>query len=162
MKTILEAGTLIKLSGIPVSLCSQVEVEISEGNAGLIWGGSRKIACSGRSLAGGPLGYLRDKKPVVIVNELLEVISKFFGVSIDSLKAPIRLQDAGGIKLGEFIVERLVVALLIGCIITPIAWFDGHAKSAWLKQTRGIDIPWTQATFLDVKINDTDANVRMK
>jgi hypothetical protein len=51
-------------------------------------------------------------------------------------------------------------ALFITAIGFPIAWFDGHAKSAYLKQTQGIDIPWYQATFLEVTI--TNNNVKIK
>jgi hypothetical protein len=123
MKKTLKAETVIKLNGIPVSLCSDVEVETHAGNASLIWDESGEVIRSGGGLVGSPIGDLRDKKTVVIVNELLEVISKSFGVGVDSLKTPIRLQNTHGVKLGEFVVERLVVALLSEVIADDVA---GH------------------------------------
>jgi hypothetical protein len=47
-------------------------------------------------------------------------------------------------------------------ILLPIAWFDGNAKSVYLKQVKGIEIPWHQATFLTVQINTVDATVESK
>ena len=125
MKKTLESGTLIKINGLPVSLCSSVEVETSPGNAALIWGESGKIIRSTRSLMRSPLGDLGDKKTVVIVDELLEVISKTLSVGVNTLKAPIGLQDINGVKLGEFVVERLVVALLSEVITEDIARHGG-------------------------------------
>lgn len=52
------------------------------------------------------------------------------------------------------------VALLLAVIIFPIAWFDGNAKAAYLKQTQGIEIPWYQATWLEVSINNVNAKVK--
>ena len=54
------------------------------------------------------------------------------------------------------------LAVAVSLIITPIAYFDGSAKSDWLKQTRGIEIPWYRATWLEVNISDIDANVKSK
>ena len=54
----------------------------------------------------------------------------------------------------------LACVVLIALLITPIAYFDGSAKSDWLKQTRGVDIPWYRATWLNVQINEVDAEVR--
>jgi hypothetical protein len=47
-------------------------------------------------------------------------------------------------------------------IIAPILYFEGTAKSNWLKQTRGVDIPWYSAMWLDVQINDVGAEVHSK
>jgi len=51
------------------------------------------------------------------------------------------------------------VFLLIGAIISPFVYMEGVATSNWLKQTRGVNIPWYEAALLDVKINDVDASV---
>lgn len=58
----------------------------------------------------------------------------------------------------------LIVTLLLltFTIVLPLSWFDGQAKSAYLKQTQGLDIPWHQATWLDVKIQNVDANIHQK
>lgn len=68
------------------------------------------------------------------------------------------------------IIELLVImatiavgcVVILGCITVPISYFDGQAKSAWIKQTRGIDMPWYQATFLSMSVSDMDARVEMK
>ena len=112
MKRKLKSGTLIKLNGIPVSLCDPVEVETSEGNASLIWDESGQIIRRPVALAGGPVRDFGNEKSVVLVDKLLEVIAKTHGCRVEALKAPIRLQDTDGVKLGEFVVERLIIALL--------------------------------------------------
>ena len=112
MKKTLESGTIIKLNGIPVSLCSPVDVETSDGNASLIWDESGQIIRGGVGAVGRPISDFRDEKPVVRVDKLCEVLAQTFGVSVDALKNPIRLQNAHGVELGEFVVERLIIALL--------------------------------------------------
>ncbi len=57
------------------------------------------------------------------------------------------------------IVFFLVVAGLLFC---TIGYGDGSAKSAYLKRTKGIDIPWYQATFLHVTITDNDVTISKK
>jgi len=52
------------------------------------------------------------------------------------------------------------VAVLLAMILVPFAYFDGSAKSAWLKQTQNITIPWYQSTFLTVQINDANLKIR--
>lgn len=56
----------------------------------------------------------------------------------------------------------LACVVCMAILISPIAYFDGSAKSDWLKQTRGVDIPWYRATWLNVQINDVDAAVRSR
>ena len=53
-----------------------------------------------------------------------------------------------------------VLIILTAVVITPIAWFDGHAKAAYLKQTQGVEIPWYQATWLEVIVNQQNVNVK--
>jgi hypothetical protein len=65
----------------------------------------------------------------------------------------------------ELLIELLLplfiffLAVLI-VVLFPLAWFDGHAKAAWIKRTKGIDVPWYQATFIEIQVND--ANVRLE
>jgi Na+/proline symporter len=47
-------------------------------------------------------------------------------------------------------------------LFATVGYYDGSAKSAYLKQTRNLDIPWYQATFLHVSINSVDAEVSKK
>ena len=49
-----------------------------------------------------------------------------------------------------------VISLSLAFLLLPIAYFDGHAKSRWLEQARGVEIPWYEATFLRVEINSVD------
>lgn len=60
------------------------------------------------------------------------------------------------------IVVIFALVVLVVCIVLPIAYLDGQAKAAYLKLTRGIDIPWYQATFLDVSVNNINAEVQNK
>lgn len=55
---------------------------------------------------------------------------------------------------------------LIGVIFTILVvwffvcfafvWFDGHAKSSWIRRSRGIEVPWNEAAFLTVTISSVD------
>ena len=57
------------------------------------------------------------------------------------------------------IVGGIVALGLVVCLFLPIAWFEGHAKSRWLKETKGVEIPWYESTFLSVEINSVDASI---
>lgn len=120
MKKILKAETVIKLNGIPVSLCSDVEVETHDGNATLLWGESGQIIRGAVGVAGRPIGNISHEKPVVRIDKLLEVIAQTFGVGFDTLKNPVRLQDAYGVEFGEFVVERLIIALLAEVVTNTV------------------------------------------
>ena len=52
------------------------------------------------------------------------------------------------------------VALLVFLIFLPLSYLDGSAKSAFLKEQRGIELPWYQSTFLSVQINDANISVK--
>lgn len=53
-----------------------------------------------------------------------------------------------------------IIALLVAVIILPLAWFEGHAKSAYIKQTQGIELPWYQSAWLQVSVNNVNAKVK--
>ena len=59
--------------------------------------------------------------------------------------------------LGLLGAGLVIIICFFTFVLLPVAWFDGHAKSSWIKQTRGVDIPWHQATWLSVEINSADA-----
>jgi len=52
--------------------------------------------------------------------------------------------------------------ILFGCIIAPVIYLKGSAKSNWLKITRNIDIPWYQASFIDINYSDIEANFKIE
>ena len=52
------------------------------------------------------------------------------------------------------------IILLLFVITFPFVWFSGHAKSAYIKQTQGIDVPWYHATWLEVTVNDVGVKVK--
>lgn len=54
------------------------------------------------------------------------------------------------------------IFIIFASIFTPLIYLTGTANSRWLKETRGLDIPWHEAAFLDLKINDVEANVDIK
>ena len=51
------------------------------------------------------------------------------------------------------------VAILLAVLLTPVVWLDGHAKSEYLRQTQGLEIPWYQAAWLNVDINSVNLKV---
>jgi len=55
-----------------------------------------------------------------------------------------------------------VAIFALALLLAPVAYLDGSAKSAWLEQTRGIEIPWYQATWLSVDINSHDGSLNIQ
>ena len=53
----------------------------------------------------------------------------------------------------------IVIVVFVGLLVSPLAYLDGRAKSRWIKETRGIDIPWYEAMILKVHVNSIDADV---
>jgi len=63
----------------------------------------------------------------------------------------------------EYLFLGMIFAMTIGMIfaaIVPIAYFMGSANAAWIKETKGVDIPWYQAAFYNVQINEINAEVK--
>jgi|688.fasta_scaffold15454_7 hypothetical protein len=58
-----------------------------------------------------------------------------------------------------FIGSIMSAILLIAVLVIPIMYLDGRAKSRWIKETKGIDMPWYEATHLNVQVNSIDADV---
>lgn len=85
---------------------------------------------SGFGTSGSPIGNFRNEESVVRVDELLEVVAKTLGCRVDTLKAPIRLQDADGVELGEFVVKRLVIALLSEVVAKGVECHGGNVVSS--------------------------------
>lgn len=52
---------------------------------------------------------------------------------------------------GGVVVLLLILILGLG---VPVAYLEGSAKAQWLEETRGIELPWYRAAFLDVDIGD--------
>lgn len=73
-------------------------------------------------------------------------------------------------KLPDIVRESLkmssAVFALIVCVIAflifPIAWFQGHARSEYLKQSQGIEMKWYYAAFIDVKAGKINAEVNLQ
>ena len=64
-------------------------------------------------------------------------------------------------ELTEMVVFFMaVVFMMFLFILTPIAYVDGSAKSAFLKKHQGIEMPWYQATFINVEVNN--AKIKFK
>lgn len=55
------------------------------------------------------------------------------------------------------VIFVILGSLFIICL--PIAYFDGSAKSSYLQQVQGIDIPWYKATWLTVNAAGVNAVV---
>jgi len=63
------------------------------------------------------------------------------------------------IKIGLCIVSAVYLFFFV--VIAPFAYFEGSAKSDWLKQAQGVDIPWHRACWLKVQINSFNGNVNI-
>jgi len=66
--------------------------------------------------------------------------------------------------LMEFIMDALPILIIIGImmsLILGLGFLEGRAKASWIEQTKGVEIPWWEAAFLDVDVNTTDADIRL-
>ena len=63
----------------------------------------------------------------------------------------------------KYVISYIVVVLLIFSAIfiicLPVAYFDGSAKSEYLKQTQGLDLTWYRATWLEVNVSGISATL---
>jgi len=58
------------------------------------------------------------------------------------------------------IAAFVMLFLLFFAIVLSGVWLKGHAKSNWLKNQRGIEIPWYEAASIEIRVDDcckTDA-----
>ena len=70
-----------------------------------------------------------------------------------------------GKDMREFLSILAVIFIIIGLLfacIAPILYFEGQAKAKWLNKTQDIEMPWYEAAFLDVQINNIDLNQPIK
>jgi len=58
-----------------------------------------------------------------------------------------------------FIIVSLALFLILFIICLPIAYIDGSAKSAYIKQAQGLNVPWYRATWLRVNAGGLNATV---
>lgn len=72
------------------------------------------------------------------------------------------MEEFKGLIIEVVLPLMLAFLVLAASIGLPVAWFDGHAKAAYIKQSQGIEIPWYQATFLEVQVNNVTAKVEQK
>jgi hypothetical protein len=62
----------------------------------------------------------------------------------------------------ELIGFLAFIFLIVVFIGLPITYLEGSAKSEYLKQAKNINLPWYQAAYLQIDINQTDANVKLE
>jgi hypothetical protein len=55
----------------------------------------------------------------------------------------------------------LTIILMIFIAVTPVTMLHGFAKAKYLKETKGIELTWYEAAFLniDIKMSESDMNV---
>ena len=70
MKRIIKSGGIVKINGIPLSVCHDVEVETHEGNAPMVWDESGEIIRGSLQSKPSPIGDLRDKQSVVGIDRV--------------------------------------------------------------------------------------------
>jgi hypothetical protein len=126
MKRIIKSGEIVKVNGIPLSVCHDVEVETHDGNAPMVWDESGEIIRRAKQAVTSPVGHLRDKQTIIRIDECMETIAKTLGIGVDALKAPVGFQNADGIEFFEGFVERLVVALLAEVITEEVEPHGGE------------------------------------
>lgn len=59
-----------------------------------------------------------------------------------------------------FLCVILFMVLIMSLLGASAAYLDGTAKANWLKKSRDIDIPWHEATWLNVNISSVDTQVK--
>jgi hypothetical protein len=61
-------------------------------------------------------------------------------------------------------IALLVLALVVVWVtlILPAQYYAGTVKSQFLKEQKGMDVPWYQAAELDIVIGDQDINIKQK
>ena len=60
-----------------------------------------------------------------------------------------------------FLVGALALFSILFILCLPIAYIDGSAKSAYIKQSQGLTVPWYQATWLSVNAGGVSASVNI-
>lgn len=70
-------------------------------------------------------------------------------------------------RIGNVIVKPIgviiITSMLILILTTAVGvYMEGRAKSNWLKQTKGVDIPWYEAAFLKDVTGNQDLNLNIK
>ena len=64
----------------------------------------------------------------------------------------------------DFILDTLPIWILMGMLavlLSGLCYIDGNAKANWIKQTKGVEMPWWEAMCFDIEINSTDAEVKL-
>ena len=57
----------------------------------------------------------------------------------------------------------IIAAMLVTSATAAVSFYGtGKARSNWLKQTRGLDIPWYEAAFLEDVTGNQDLNLNIK
>lgn len=52
--------------------------------------------------------------------------------------------------------------LIAGIISVPLFWFNGKAKSMYLRQVQGIEMPWYYAAWIDVNSQKINAEINLE
>ena len=53
----------------------------------------------------------------------------------------------------------IMIILMIFIAVTPFIMLDGFAKAKYLKETKGLEFAWYEATFLDIDIKMSESNM---
>ncbi len=57
------------------------------------------------------------------------------------------------------LVYIFAVLIMVSLVLFPFALLEGQAKSEYIKQTSGVEMPWYQACWIEVEINDAKLKV---
>lgn len=64
--------------------------------------------------------------------------------------------------LKVFLLIAFSILAGFGLLIGSMTYLEGAAKADWIRQTRGIDMPWYRAAFLRIEVTTLDAEVTTK
>lgn len=63
--------------------------------------------------------------------------------------------------LGTVALMALGAMVLMFVFVLPFAYLEGRAKARVIKEVRGLELPWYEATFIDVRMDAVDGRVEL-
>ena len=58
----------------------------------------------------------------------------------------------------EIFAPAILLNLAVLLLLLGVAWWEGTMKARYVYYTQGINMPWYQAVFLDVKAGELKVN----
>jgi hypothetical protein len=60
--------------------------------------------------------------------------------------------------------DKSILAVIFSCVLLMVLciYLEGRSNAKYLSITRGVELEWYDAVFLDVKVNDINAELNAK